>query len=106
MSARWREVYERELGMINRFLASPKTVNRDTDTIFRREAIGRIEEEMDRLMKDYAFTHRFVKPQDMDDDRMTTRSVRRLIKMRFRCKNQRCKQSKRRKNNEQKASEI
>lgn len=68
MSARWREVYEKELDMINRFLASPKTVNRETDTIFAREAIGRIEGEMDRLMKQYMFTHRFVKPQDMDDD--------------------------------------
>lgn len=68
MSARWREVYEKELSTINHFLASPKTVNRDIDTIFAREAIGRIEGEMDRLMMQYAFTHRFVKPQDMEDD--------------------------------------
>lgn len=106
MSARWLEVYENELGKINHFLACPKPVNRDVDTIFAREAIGRIEDEMDRLMKDYTFTHRFVKPQHMDDDSWTTRSVRRLIKMRFRCKNPRCEQFRPRQSSQQKVSEI
>lgn len=68
MSARWREVYENELNTINKFLANPKKVNRNINTIFASEAIGRIDNEMDRLMKEYVFIHRYVKPQDMEDD--------------------------------------
>lgn len=47
MSARWGEVYENELGNFNHILTCTKSVNRDTDTIFARKAIGRIEDEMD-----------------------------------------------------------
>jgi hypothetical protein len=49
MSARWNNTYEDELDYINACLSNSQRVNRFEDTIYTREAITRIGDEMDRL---------------------------------------------------------
>lgn len=84
--------YEQKLDKINYQLAKRKKCHRGQETIFTRQAVQEIGEELDFLKKSFPIKHTLVKKERMlqQDDSMTVRSIRRIVKLRFRCTNQKC----------------
>lgn len=102
--------YERRLGEYNYKLSRPQRVNRDEDTIFTIQALEEIGLELKDLKdcKKLRFKHVLIKNEDMKelDDTMTVRSVRRVVKLRFRCTDQKCPEFHAKQYKGQKSSEV
>ena len=88
------DTYERKLAEYNYKLSKAKKFYRNKDTIFTRQALEEIELELNDLKdcKKLNFRHILIQNEDMNeiDDTMTVRSVRRVVKLRFKCINPKC----------------